>query len=471
MSPNFTRPGFSIEVPFLLLSTLTWLSCLLIFKDSAPLAVNQVATISAFITFALALSYFILRLIGYFDQIRLFPRKSDLILVMLSLPMGGITSWFVNSSVMHSSDDLLLNSALASPFLAMIIFGAHHSISKIRLSSKGCRKIVLDLAPQERAVVIQDLASWGFLHKLELLSRRDLEIELLLLHPKEISLVITSPSSARSFEEDETILEAHLAGIPIVDYRRLCANLSGRVRLNHSNILEYVLAATPQTMLIRIYFALKTMIEPIIASLLAIILLPVLLLIALSIRVTGSGSVLFRQTRVGFKQKKFELIKFRTMNLDSEMDGPSWCKKNDSRITQIGKFLRKTRLDELPQLWNVICGDMSFIGPRPEQPALEYRLREKIPGFAIRTLVKPGITGWAQVCSGYAASIEESRTKLEHDLFYIQNMSPRLDLIVLLKTISTAILGDKKVNKTILVELPIEVTKAHSKLFPMATPT
>src|SRR5262249_28074690 len=121
--------------------------------------------------------------------------------------------------------------------------------------------------------------------------------------------------------------------------------------------------------------------------------------------------------------------------------GPQWAKRNDHRITPLGRFLRRTRLDELPQLWNVARGDMSFCGPRPERPEIYRKLKREIPLFSLRTVVKPGITGWAQVCRGYAGSIEERRENLEYVLFYTRHMSPRLDLIILLKTFTVAFRG------------------------------
>ena len=464
MSPTFERPGLGIEIPFVVLATITWLLGLILTQNDGILLAEDLTTIAPFITFAIAVSFFILRMIGYFDVIRLFPRRSDLVLVIFAIPLGGVATWFVNSALMRISDPLLLKATLATPFLTLLTFGVHHIFANLKIKSLGTQKIVLDLNPQERALVIQDLAGWGFLQRLEILSRQDLETELLGPNPRSISLVIISPSTAKSFEDDETILEAHLAGITIADYRRVCARLSGRIRLGHSNVWEYVLSATPQTMLIRAYSGFKNITEPFIAAILAFLLSPVMLAVAVLIKLSGTGPVLFRQTRVGYKQVPFELIKFRTMRTDAESAGAKWCQENDTRITKVGKFLRKTRLDELPQLWNVACGEMSFIGPRPEQPILEQRLREQIPGFALRTLVKPGISGWAQVCAGYAASVDESRLKLEYDLFYIQNMSPRLDLIVLLRTICTAIWGDKKLKNTVVVELSTVLPKFNTPL-------
>ena len=212
------------------------------------------------------------------------------------------------------------------------------------------------------------------------------------------------------------------------------------------------MAATPQTTPLRAYSSVKTVLEPLVAIALGIILAPVMVTIAIVIRSTSKGPILYRQNRTGYLGKNFTLVKFRSMFIDSEANGPQWCCDNDSRITPVGKFLRKTRLDELPQLWNVLRGEMSFVGPRPERPEIYSRLKKEIPLFSMRTIVRPGITGWAQVVAGYAASVEESQLKLEYDLYYIQHMSPRLDLIVLAMTLKVAIFGSTK--PATVTELP-----------------
>lgn len=465
MSPAFKKPALGIELPFFILASMSWMLAISLTIDSSDFSAEKLISLIPFIAVAIFSAFLMLRISGYFDVIRLFPRRSDVILLAVSISLGGIFACLINSFLMKKFNTELLNASISLPPLSLVVFGLHHIFVALKIKSQGVQKIVIDLTPQERALVIQDLAGWGFLNRLEILSREDLKQELVGHNPRSISLVIISPRTAQCFEDDETILEAHLAGISIVDYRRVCARLSGRIRLTHTNVWDYVLSATPQTVLIRLYSSVKNLSEPLIAAILAALLCPLMFLIAVAIRLSSSGPVLFRQTRVGHKQKPFELIKFRTMRFDTEASLEArWCHDNDSRVTNIGHFLRKTRLDELPQLWNVLRGEMSFIGPRPEQPAIEHSLRMQIPAFALRTLVKPGITGWAQVCAGYAASIEESRIKLEYDLFYMQNMSPRLDMIVIFKTFQTAIRGDKKLKRTVVVEMPNSITGYKSPL-------
>jgi exopolysaccharide biosynthesis polyprenyl glycosylphosphotransferase len=156
---------------------------------------------------------------------------------------------------------------------------------------------------------------------------------------------------------------------------------------------------------------------------------------AVAVRLDSPGPILYRQRRVGLKNKDFTLYKFRSMRQDAEKDGAVWAAKNDPRVTKVGGFIRKVRLDELPQLINVLKGDMSFVGPRPERPEFVATLSEKIPYYYIRHTVKPGITGWAQVSYPYSASVEGARAKLEYDLYYIKHMSLFFDCKIFLRTV------------------------------------
>jgi len=173
-----------------------------------------------------------------------------------------------------------------------------------------------------------------------------------------------------------------------------------------------------------------------------IIGLPVLLLVALAVKLTSRGPALYHQTRVGQHGKHFTFHKFRTMRPDAEAKtGPVWASKaGDPRVTPIGRMLRRTRLDEMPQLWNVLIGEMSFVGPRPERPEFVSELTEQIPYYGQRHVVRPGLTGWAQVRYTYGASTEDALQKLQYDLFYIKNLSIPLDLFIILDTVKTVIL-------------------------------
>ena len=168
---------------------------------------------------------------------------------------------------------------------------------------------------------------------------------------------------------------------------------------------------------------------------LLVLTLPLMLLTALLIRLDSPGTVLYRQERVGLGGKPFTLLKFRSMRADAELRGPAWAQAKDPRVTRVGQFIRKTRVDELPQLLNVLRGEMSFVGPRPERPHFVEQLAAVIPHYHQRSLVKPGVTGWAQVNYPYGASIEDARMKLSYDLYYVRNRSLLLDVLILIATV------------------------------------
>jgi exopolysaccharide biosynthesis polyprenyl glycosylphosphotransferase len=167
---------------------------------------------------------------------------------------------------------------------------------------------------------------------------------------------------------------------------------------------------------------------------------PVMLLTAIAVRLESRGPIIYRQERVGLGGRSFMCLKFRSMRTDAEKDGVArWATKNDSRVTRVGSFIRKCRIDELPQLISVLRGEMSLVGPRPERPSFVAQLHEQIPYYDIRHSVKPGVTGWAQVRYSYGASVEDARRKHQFDLYYVKNNSLFLDLLVLVETVSVVL--------------------------------
>lgn len=168
---------------------------------------------------------------------------------------------------------------------------------------------------------------------------------------------------------------------------------------------------------------------------------PLLALTAIAIKLDSRGPVLYRQRRVGIGGREFEIFKFRSMRADAEKDGACWAQANDCRITRVGRFIRRTRIDEIPQAINILRGEMSFVGPRPERPEFVGLLEREIPHYHDRHLVKPGVTGWAQVKYVYTASVEGAREKLAFDLFYVKHSSLLLDMLIVLMTVRVALLG------------------------------
>jgi lipopolysaccharide/colanic/teichoic acid biosynthesis glycosyltransferase len=161
----------------------------------------------------------------------------------------------------------------------------------------------------------------------------------------------------------------------------------------------------------------------------------------LAVWLDSEGPVFYTQTRVGKNGKLFKVVKFRTMRVDAEFGtGPQWAGNNDPRVTRVGKFLRTSRLDEIPQLWCVLKGEMAFVGPRPERPEFIEMLSKEIPYYGVRHMVRPGVTGWAQVKYKYGSTIDDAREKLQYDLYYIKNASIGLDLLIMFQTVKTVLL-------------------------------
>jgi exopolysaccharide biosynthesis polyprenyl glycosylphosphotransferase len=187
---------------------------------------------------------------------------------------------------------------------------------------------------------------------------------------------------------------------------------------------------------------IKRLMDGLISILLLIFLFPLLLLVAAAIKLDSPGKIFYSQLRTGKNGKPFKVYKFRSMHENAEKGGAQWASLRDNRITRSGYWLRILRIDELPQLWNVLKGEMSLIGPRPERPEFDAKLKEVIPYYELRYLIKPGISGWAQVLYRYGASVEDSYEKLAYDLYYIKNYSLWLDLVIFFKTIAVVLGGN-----------------------------
>lgn len=246
----------------------------------------------------------------------------------------------------------------------------------------------------------------------------------------------------RSPELARSVLKARLEGTVVREIADVYEELTGRIPVNH--IEDYwLLHARGFSLLNRIYLKHgKRTLDLIVSGVLLFVALPIMALVAVLIRLDSPGAILYSQKRVGKDNEVFILYKFRSMRIDAEAQGIQWASSKDPRVTRIGRFLRRYRIDELPQLYNVFTGDMSLMGPRPERPEFVRILEEQIPYYFIRHTVKPGVTGWAQVTFHYGASLRDSLHKLEADLYYIKNMSLLLDLKILLRTIGVVFLGE-----------------------------
>lgn len=227
-----------------------------------------------------------------------------------------------------------------------------------------------------------------------------------------------------------------LDGIPVYNIRQIEESLTGRVKIRHlyENDLGSLLPPAG-------YMLVKRLLDILCVLAALPFALPLMLLTASAIRLESAGSVLFVQNRVGQGGREFKIYKFRSMRTDSEQNGAQLAQVGDSRITRVGSFIRKTRLDELPQFFNILKGDMSLIGPRPEQKVFVEQFEKSIPFYQYRHIVKPGLSGWAQVTQGYAGNTDETQVKIEHDFYYIKHFSFSLDVLIMFKTVKIILTG------------------------------
>ncbi len=253
-----------------------------------------------------------------------------------------------------------------------------------------------------------------------------------------VSRIVVALEDRRGVLPTRELVTLRVRGVQIEDAASTLSALTGRVSLG---------AVKPSWFVFSDGFhrskwneILKRLLDLTTATAGLVLSIPLILLAALAVRLDSEGPVLYRQNRVGHMGNCFELLKLRSMRADAERDtGAQWAAENDPRITRVGRFLRKYRLDELPQFWNVIRGDMSFVGPRPERPCFVDELRRIIPYYDERHSVRPGITGWAQVQFSYGASAKDALDKLEYDLFYLKNMSLLFDLAIIFQTVRIVI--------------------------------
>ena len=256
---------------------------------------------------------------------------------------------------------------------------------------------------------------------------------------KQATMILLLPDAPIDDDIAHDLLEAKLRGSMVVDIRSFYEHVVQRLPLSQITD-EWLLQTEGFSLNTRGSLRrLKRALDVLISLLLLIPAAPIMLITAIVVRLESPGPVIYTQDRVGLFEKEFTVYKFRSMRADAEKNGAVWASAQDARVTRFGKFIRKVRIDELPQIWNILKGDMSFIGPRPERMAFVTKLKETIPYYSLRHTVKPGLTGWAQVCYPYGASEDDARRKLEYDLYYIKNMSILLDINIVFKTVGVVL--------------------------------
>jgi sugar transferase (PEP-CTERM system associated) len=255
---------------------------------------------------------------------------------------------------------------------------------------------------------------------------------------EKVHRVVLAMKERRGTTPVRELLKLKFKGIAVEDAHSLYERVTGSILLERLSPSAFILAEGFRKS--RLVISVKRAMDVLISAALLTLTLPLTVLVALAIKIEDNGPVFFNQTRVGLSGHCFEMKKFRSMYVDLDAR-PSWTSDGDKRITRVGKIIRKFRIDELPQLWHVLRGEMSLVGPRPEQPYFCELLDAQIPFFSLRHSVRPGITGWAQIKYPYGASVEDARKKLQLDLFYIKHLSPSLDLAILFETVKVVVLG------------------------------
>ncbi len=339
---------------------------------------------------------------------------------------------------------LLYALGLAAVMIGVIRVGLSHAVDRERFKRRvvvlgaGTRAARLKLLAEQEdsGFVITSFIAMNEAHRTlpEAIARDqigDLGAHVARLRGAELVLALEERRNALPLAD---LLRVRTRGIPVHDVSSFLERETGRVDLDTLNPSWLIFSEGFSAG--RLWSSIaKRSFDIAVGTLLLVVSLPVIALFAVLVKLDSKGPAFFRQQRVGLYGRPFSVLKLRSMRTDAEKDGAKWASVNDPRITRLGRFIRKVRIDELPQTWSVIRGEMSFVGPRPEVPHFVNDLEDKLPYYAERHMVKPGITGWAQINYPYGASIEDARHKLEYDLYYAKNYTPFLDLLILLQTL------------------------------------
>lgn len=261
-----------------------------------------------------------------------------------------------------------------------------------------------------------------------------------IIEKHDVRRVVVAITERRGEYPVKEMLALRVNGCEVLEWPGFFEKLSGRIPIDSLAPSFFIFNEGFRKS--RILLVIRRIVSSIAAGTLLVLLLPVFLVVAILIKLDSPGPVIYSQIRVGQNGRRIRIYKFRSMRNDAEQPGDAvWAVEDDPRVTRIGRFLRKSRMDELPQLFNVMTGELDFVGPRPERPEFVETLQNMIPYYALRHTVKPGITGWAQVMFHYGSTIDDSKEKLQYDLFYIKNMSIKLDLLILFHTFKIVLLG------------------------------
>jgi sugar transferase (PEP-CTERM system associated) len=344
----------------------------------------------------------------------------------------------------------LVISLVSIIFVRLIFFKlVDQVVLKRRVLVLGTGKYACEISKMEKTPQLQGLTVVGYVHM-----NRDhdaIEDERV-IHPEgklrdivrehQVDEIVVAVDDRRKTLPVHEILDCKMDGVAVVDMLTFFERETGKIKLEL--IHPSWLFLSDGFRISNTSIVLKRGLDILVSLLLLPIFLPVMLIImaAIWIESRGKGGVIYKQIRVGAGNKEFQIYKFRSMSVDAEKDGvPQWAKRQDFRVTRVGAVIRKVRLDELPQLFNVIKGDMSFVGPRPERPEFVRQLEERYPYYRERHRLRPGLTGWAQIRYSYGDTLEDAFEKLQYDLYYVKNCSIFLDLLIIVHTVQVVLLG------------------------------
>ncbi len=360
---------------------------------------------------------------------------------------------FVLAAVSYIRPDFLLgngSSAVGLLILTVALFGWRIGftwliqlpilVERVYVLGTGERALRLVQGLRQNPEIGVEIVSWT--GKLEgAVTRDSVAVHLLdIVRTQKVHRVIVAMPDRRGTIPMQELLDLRMQGVKIEEAASWLERISGKIEVE--NLYPSWLVFGEGFRRSTLFRLVRRGISVGISLVGLILALPLLPLIMLAIRLDSKGPVFYTQTRVGKGGRLFNVVKFRTMRDDAEaLSGPQWASNNDPRVTRVGKFLRYSRLDEIPQFWCVLKGDMAFVGPRPERPEFVEWLSSEIPYYGVRHMVRPGLTGWAQVKYKYGSTVDDAREKLQYDLFYMKNASIGLDLLIMFQTIKTVLLS------------------------------
>ncbi len=385
--------------------------------------------------------------VGVYSPLALHSVRQATARLLVAISLGVIAQsvlFFFLPGIAFWRSNLLYASALSTVLLIGLRIALHNVLSSDALKR---RVVVLGAGPRAarlRTLAARPGASFCIAGFVAMTAARaipdarprediaNLAAHVVALGASEVVLALEERRNALPLAD---LLRIRTTGVHVTDLSSFLERETGRVDLASVNP-SWLIFSDGFSSGRMLSGAMKRVFDVVVSLLLLLFMAPVLLLTMLAIKLESRGPVFYRQRRVGLFNQPFEIPKFRSMRTDAEVGGTAvWAMKDDPRVTRVGRLIRKVRIDEIPQAWSVLKGEMSFVGPRPERPQFVESLEQQLPFYAERHMVKPGITGWAQINYPYGASIDDARHKLEYDLYYAKNYSPFLDLLILLQTL------------------------------------